>query len=134
MPLETLPNGTLAEWWGNFMPIDQWISLRVRCRFPDLQFRRYNMAPETQIKTIGDLGDSTPDRHDQACSGLDKYIEELSSLLLSPTMESVDEEEEVDELVDDDSPSYDLGWSNASSEPSDALPLDDGDCTRSSVR
>ncbi|KAG1854640.1 hypothetical protein F4604DRAFT_1932703 [Suillus subluteus] len=47
------------------------------------------------------------------------------ALLLSPTMESVDEGEEVDELVDDNSPSYDLGWSNASSEPSDALPLDD---------
>ncbi|KAG1840757.1 hypothetical protein F4604DRAFT_1939956 [Suillus subluteus] len=97
------------------------------------------MAPETRIKTIGDLGDSTPDRYDRACSSLDEYIEELSSmfdedwaksrdpaLLLSPTMESADEEEEVDELVDDDSPSYDLGWSNASSEPSDALPLNDG--------
>ncbi|KAG1856168.1 hypothetical protein F4604DRAFT_1932034 [Suillus subluteus] len=152
-PLETPPHGTsageyhadglkkqsLAEWWGNFVLIDQWTPPRVRRRFPDLQFRRYNMAPETRIETIGDLGDSTPDRYDQACSGLDEYIEELSSmfdedwaksrdpaLLLSPTMESADEEEEVDELVDDDSPSYDLGWSNASSEPSDALPLDDG--------
>ncbi|KAG1839430.1 hypothetical protein F4604DRAFT_1940834 [Suillus subluteus] len=97
------------------------------------------MAPETQIETIGDLGDSTPNQYGRACSSLDEYIEELSSmfnedwaksrdpaLLLSPTMESTDEEEEVDELMDDDSPLYDLGWSNASSEPSDALPLDDG--------
>ncbi|KAG1852168.1 hypothetical protein F4604DRAFT_1933734 [Suillus subluteus] len=149
-PLETLPHGTsagechadglkkqsLAEWWGNFMPIDQWTPPRVRRRFPDLQFRRYNMAPETRIKTIGDLGDLTPDRYDRACSGLDEYIEELSSmfdenwaksrdpaLLLSPTMESADEEEEVDELVDDDSPLYDLGWSNASSEPSPVYDL-----------
>ncbi|KAG2343160.1 hypothetical protein BDR05DRAFT_1000135 [Suillus weaverae] len=28
----------------------------------------------------------------------------------SATTESVDEEEEVDELMDEDSPSYDLGW------------------------
>ncbi|KAG1842961.1 hypothetical protein F4604DRAFT_1938407 [Suillus subluteus] len=95
------------------------------------------MAPETPIKTIGDLGDSTPDQYDQACSSLDEYIEELSSMfdedwaksedlaLLSPAMQSVDEEDKVDELVDDDSLSYDLGWSDGSSELDDAIPLDD---------
>ncbi|KAG1868421.1 hypothetical protein F4604DRAFT_1682350 [Suillus subluteus] len=97
----------------------------------------YNMGLETRIETIKDLGDSTPNWYDQACSGLDDYIAELSSMfdedwaksrdpefLHFPT-QSVDEEEEVDELADDDSPLYDLGWSAASSALGDAPTLDD---------
>ncbi|KAG1883063.1 hypothetical protein F4604DRAFT_1677980 [Suillus subluteus] len=103
----------------------------------NLPSARYNMGPETWIETIEDLGDSTPDQYDWACSGLDNYIAELSSMfdedwaksrdqefLCSPT-QSVDEEQEVDELVDDDSPSYDLGWSAASFALGDTPTLDD---------
>ncbi|KAG2028750.1 hypothetical protein BDR03DRAFT_1019390 [Suillus americanus] len=62
------------------------------------------MAPETWIKTIGDLGDSTPDQYDWACPSLDEYIEELSSMFDEDWANSGPDDTGDQGLV------YDLGW------------------------
>ncbi|KIK33287.1 hypothetical protein CY34DRAFT_18462 [Suillus luteus UH-Slu-Lm8-n1] len=119
----------LAQWWGDFVPIDQWTPPKVKPQFEGLEFRRYNMSPETRHDIPGgDLGDHEPGDYERAFAGVDEAIEELSAMFnetwdrnnppasgLSTTTRS--DEEEVDQLMGDDSPSYDLGWG--------ALPAED---------
>ncbi|KAG1761028.1 hypothetical protein EV702DRAFT_1207504 [Suillus placidus] len=132
MPLETHgeQNAASAEWWGDFVPIDQWKPPRVRHQFKDLEFRKYDMGPETWIDTLDShVGDSTPDVYDRSFAGLDDYLEELLGMFnqylieasgQSPMTESVNDEEEVDDLMDEDSPSYDLGWNLIPAAPQDS--------------
>ncbi|KAG2740569.1 hypothetical protein P692DRAFT_20686441, partial [Suillus brevipes Sb2] len=116
-------------WWGDFVPIDQWTPLRVKPQFEGLAFRRYNMSPETRLEFPGgDLGDCDAGDYERAFAGVENTIEELSAMFdedwaknqapasgLSTTTRS--DEEEVDQLMGDDSPLYDLGWA--------ALPAED---------
>ncbi|KAG1834635.1 hypothetical protein DFJ58DRAFT_735768 [Suillus subalutaceus] len=130
-------NGTdrkraLAEWMGDFIPIDQWTPPRVTHKFKDLKFRRYNISPEHRIEMPeSHLGDSDPDAYDRAYSGIDEYIDELAAMCSqdwtqdqhpasteSPTVESLREEEQIDQLMDEDAPSYNLGWTQDEVSPS----------------
>ncbi|KAG2746311.1 hypothetical protein P692DRAFT_20876415 [Suillus brevipes Sb2] len=101
---------------------DQWTPPRVKPQFEGLAFRRYNMSPETRLEFPGgDLGDCNAGDYERAFAGVENTIEELSAMFdedwaknqapasgLSTTTRS--DEEEVDQLMGDDSPSYDLGW------------------------
>ncbi|KAG1849741.1 hypothetical protein F4604DRAFT_1687335 [Suillus subluteus] len=106
-PLETqgVQNLPSAVWWGNFVPIDQWTPPRDITWVQKLGLRRSKIW-EIQLPT-GMIGPA------------------LAWTIILQNFLSVDEEEEVDELMDDDSPSYDLGWSAASSAPGDAPTPDD---------
>ncbi|KAG0707291.1 hypothetical protein DFH29DRAFT_871641 [Suillus ampliporus] len=104
MPLELneeqhAASATLAEWWGDFMPIDQ-------PHFKGLEFRRYNMNLETQIKTLdshfGDLTADSPSRN-----WLGKSLPSTSGQ--SSMTESVNEGKAANGPVVDE-PSYNLGW------------------------
>ncbi|KAG1738083.1 uncharacterized protein EDB91DRAFT_1249379 [Suillus paluster] len=133
---------SLAEWWGDFVPIDQWEPPRVRSRFQHLQFRRYDMSPETRIETLDSrIGDSTPDEYERSFAGVEVSIQELAAMFdkswgmsePSTPERSADLDKEVNRLVDD-SPSYDLGWNvpsaASSSNPSPSVDdntRDDGD-------
>ncbi|KAG1752340.1 uncharacterized protein EDB91DRAFT_1077768 [Suillus paluster] len=108
----------LVKWWGDFVPIDQWEPLRVQSRFQHLQFRRYDMSPETQIETLDShIRDSTPDEYECSFAGVEESIQELADMFdkswgmskPSTPEQSADGDKEVNGLVDDN-PSYDLGW------------------------
>ncbi|KAG2746278.1 hypothetical protein P692DRAFT_20876386 [Suillus brevipes Sb2] len=121
--ITTLRQQALAQWWGNFVPIDQWTPPAVKPMFEGQRFQRYDMSLETRLETLdSNFGDSEPSTYEKHFAGVTEVIEELSAMFdkgwartlpaltgRSPTP-SVDEELEVDQLMDDDSPSYDLGW------------------------
>ncbi|KAG2756754.1 hypothetical protein P692DRAFT_201800223 [Suillus brevipes Sb2] len=67
----------LADWWGDFVPLEDWIPPRVTNRFTGWEC--YNMSPEVRIDTMNDHGDSTPDQYDRAYSSRDEYIKELTT-------------------------------------------------------
>ncbi|KAG2743369.1 hypothetical protein P692DRAFT_20878714 [Suillus brevipes Sb2] len=62
----------LADWWGDFVPLEDWIPPRVSNRFARWGIKRYNMSPEVRIDTMNDHGDSTPDQYDRASPFSDK--------------------------------------------------------------
>ncbi|KAG1781326.1 hypothetical protein EV702DRAFT_1193506 [Suillus placidus] len=149
MPLETCEeqnaaSAALAEWWGDFVPIDQWTPPRVRHQFQDLNFKRYDMSSETQIETLDSHhGDSTPDIYDWCFAGMEESIKELSSMFdvawrqhaangQAPTSESTHDDEEADELFDD-GPSFDLGWNILPAASLDDVPTVDNRSTTSSA-
>ncbi|KAG2748633.1 hypothetical protein P692DRAFT_20874386 [Suillus brevipes Sb2] len=121
--ITTLRQQALAQWWGNFVPIDQWTPPAVKPMFEGQRFQRYDMSLETRLETLdSNFGDSEPSTYEKHFAGVTEVIEELSAMFdegwartlpaltgRSPTP-SVDDELEVDQLMDDDSPSYDLGW------------------------
>ncbi|KAG1852188.1 hypothetical protein F4604DRAFT_1933754 [Suillus subluteus] len=104
---------------GYFIPIDQWTPPRVTHKFKDLKFQRYNIGLEHWIKTLeSHLGDSDPNAYDRAYASINEYLKELAAMCSQDwtwdqylvSTESLCEEEEIDELMDEDTPSYDLGW------------------------
>ncbi|KAG0691617.1 hypothetical protein DFH29DRAFT_1010630 [Suillus ampliporus] len=117
----------LAGRWGDFMPIDQWTPPRITAQFKGLEFRRYNMSPETWIKTPDSrFGDSTPDTYERCFAGVQESIQELAAMLQhsqgkaqppisrrSSATESVDEGKAVDDQVADGL-SYNLRWNTLS--------------------
>ncbi|KAG1721097.1 uncharacterized protein EDB91DRAFT_1088581 [Suillus paluster] len=118
---------------------DQWEPPRVRSRFQHLQFRRYDMSPETRIETLDSrIGDLTPDEYERSFAGVEESIQELAAMFdksrgmskPSTPERSADLDKEVDGLVDN-SPSYDLGWNipsaASSSNPSPSVDDNTGD-------
>ncbi|KAG0692374.1 hypothetical protein DFH29DRAFT_1008773 [Suillus ampliporus] len=101
----------------------QWTPPGITPQFKGLEFRRYNMSPETRIKTLDShFGDSTPDTYEHCFAGVEESIQELAAMLQhsqgkawppisgwSSATESVDEGNTVNDLVDN-GPSYNLGW------------------------
>ncbi|KAG1766642.1 hypothetical protein EDD22DRAFT_844828 [Suillus occidentalis] len=111
----------LAEWWGDFVPLEHWNLPRVAHRFPEWGYKRYNMSPEVRIDTMNDHGDSTPDKYNHAYSGRDESITELSAgpsydfrwntdPSRSETPPASDNESYVSCLTALSGPAYDLGW------------------------
>ncbi|KAG1778074.1 hypothetical protein EV702DRAFT_1196490 [Suillus placidus] len=128
----------IAEWWGDFVPIDQWNPPNVRHKFPDCKFTHksyislkllqdmcankipgYDLSAETRIESNNNVGDSTPDHYDRAFSGLDDYIKELSAMCNEDFARTRTPEIMCSATMDpsshEDSPegqdmAYDLGW------------------------
>ncbi|KAG1875398.1 hypothetical protein DFJ58DRAFT_836036 [Suillus subalutaceus] len=113
-----------GQWMSDFIPIDQWTPPRVTHKFKDLKFRRYNIGLEHRIEMLeSHLGNSDPNAYDRAYAGIDEYIKELAAMCSqdwiwdqhpasteSLMTECLHEEEEIGELMDEDTPLYDLGW------------------------
>ncbi|KAG2748509.1 hypothetical protein P692DRAFT_201805785 [Suillus brevipes Sb2] len=102
---------------------NQWTPPAVKPMFEGQIFQRYDMNLETRLETLdSNFVDSEPGTYKKHFASVTEVIEELSAMFdkgwartlpaltgQSPTP-SVDDELEVDQLMDDDSPSYDLGW------------------------
>ncbi|KAG1767939.1 hypothetical protein EDD22DRAFT_844273 [Suillus occidentalis] len=109
----------------NFVSIDQWTLLAVKPIFKGQRFHRYDMSLETQLNTFdSNFGNLKPGTYEKHFAGVTEVINELSAMFdkdwaktlpaltgQSPTP-SVNEEIKVDHLIDDNSPSYDLGWTS----------------------
>ncbi|KAG1778644.1 hypothetical protein EV702DRAFT_1196155 [Suillus placidus] len=122
--LTTLRQQALAQWWGNFVPIDQWTPPTVKRQFESQRFQRYDMSLKTWLETLdSNFGDSEPGTYEKCFAGVTESIEELSAMFeedwakclpalsgRSADNKPVTDEIEVDELMDDDSLSYDLRW------------------------
>ncbi|KAG1740978.1 hypothetical protein EDB19DRAFT_1828363 [Suillus lakei] len=82
-PADTQCNSAINDWWGDFVPIDQWTPPRVRPQFQGIEFRNlgYDMSPETWTDTPGSFfGDYTPNKYDHCFAGVHKSIQELASI------------------------------------------------------
>ncbi|KAG0698402.1 hypothetical protein DFH29DRAFT_878012 [Suillus ampliporus] len=91
MPLELNKEQYVASagWWGDFMPIDQWIPLRIRPQFKGLEFRNSH------------FGDLTPDAYEHCFASMKEFIQELA-----------DDDEGLGGVIlgDENVPAYDLRW------------------------
>ncbi|KAG2744245.1 hypothetical protein P692DRAFT_20877839 [Suillus brevipes Sb2] len=77
--ITTLRQQALAQWWGNFVPIDQWTPPAVKPMFKGQRFQRYDMSLETRLETLdSNFGDSEPGTYEKHFAGVTEVIEELS--------------------------------------------------------
>ncbi|KAG2353905.1 hypothetical protein BDR07DRAFT_1495481 [Suillus spraguei] len=109
-----------VKWWVNCAPIDERTP-----EFRNLEFRRYDMSSGPRIETLNNhLGYSSPGAYERTMAGVQDSIMELAGMLdeevvarnraqstaIAPSADSADD---VDELMNDETPSYDLGWGTA---------------------
>ncbi|KAG1771389.1 hypothetical protein EV702DRAFT_1049012 [Suillus placidus] len=99
----------------------------------------YDMSLETRIETLDSHhGDSTPNIYDWCFAGVEESIKELSSWSQhtaygqAPMSESVHDDEEADELLDN-GPSFNLGWNVLPTTSPDDVPTADNRSTASSA-